>query len=112
MALPRYIRIQNIKKGANHVAAENKDTETITEEIEAKKTKKEKANQTDKKTDSYRVAVPLLNIREKASLNAEVIGTLTEGEKMEITSRTPQGFGKLADREGYVKLEFVKKEGE
>ena len=61
--------------------------------------------------NEYKVIVPLLNVREKASMASEVIGTLLEGETVHISARTPQGFGKL-DGEGYVKLEFVEKADE
>lgn len=91
-------------------------TETIIEEVEVKRTRKSPITSTSssqsenaKKADSYKVVVPLLNIREKASLVSEVIGTLQEGDIVEITTRTPKGFGKLADDEGYVKLEYVEK---
>lgn len=83
----------------------NSNMETIIEEVEVKRTKKA----ADKKAESYKVAVPLLNIREKASLVAEIIGTLQEGDIVDISTRTPQGFGKLADDEGYIKLEFAQK---
>ncbi|MGN0078819.1 MAG: SH3 domain-containing protein [Coriobacteriales bacterium] len=56
----------------------------------------------------YVVTVPLLNIREKASLNSHIIGTLERGAEVEVATRTPQGFGKLADRDGYIALEFAK----
>ena len=62
--------------------------------------------------NEYKVIVPLLNVREKASMASEVIGTLLEDEVVRISARTPQGFGKLADAEGYVKLEFVEKADE
>ena len=116
-------------KGANHVAEETKktqvdeesettETETFIEEVEVKRTRKgpSKASSAStaataeaKKGESYKVTVPLLNIREKASLVAEVIGTLQEGDIVEITAKTPMGFGKLADDEGYVKLDYVEK---
>ena len=56
----------------------------------------------------YVVTVPLLNIREKASLSSKILATLSKGEQVEVTTRTPQGFGKLADRDGYIALEFAK----
>ena len=62
----------------------------------------------DKKGGRYTVIVPLLNIRERATLASDVRDTLAEGEEIEIASRTPQGFGKLADGSGYVMLEHVK----
>ena len=58
----------------------------------------------------YVVTVPLLNIREKASLSSKILGTLSKGEQVEVSTRTPQGFGKLADRDGYIALEFAKAE--
>lgn len=94
------------------------ETETFIEEVEVKRTRKgpsksssaSAAATTDaKKGDPYRVIVPLLNIREKASLVAEIIGTLQEGDIIEITTKTPKGFGKIADDEGYVKLDYVEK---
>lgn len=64
-------------------------------------------NENDRKGGLYKVIVPLLNIRERATLSSEVKGTLAEGEEVAIASRTPQGFGKLADGSGYVLLEYV-----
>ena len=86
-------------------------TETFIEEVEVKRTRKSPSSKSSeiKTGDSYRVIVPLLNIREKASLVADILGTLQEGDLVEIVSRTPKGFGKLADDEGYVKLEFLEK---
>lgn len=81
-----------------------------TESNEASKVKSTSgAAASGKNADSYQVAVPLLNIRQKASLASEIIGTLQEGDAVEIKSRTPQGFGRLADGDGYVKLEFLAK---
>ena len=45
--------------------------------------------------------MPLLNIRERASIASEIVGTVAEGEILSIVSGTPQGFGKLADGSGY-----------
>ena len=94
-------------------ATETTETETFIEEVEVKRTRKgpsqSSAASTSKKTDSYKVIVPLLNIREKASLVAEIIGTLQEGDIVDIAARTPKGFGKLADDEGYVMLEYLEK---
>lgn len=56
----------------------------------------------------YVVTVPLLNIREKASLSSKILATLSKGDQVEVATRTPQGFGKLADRDGYIALEFTK----
>lgn len=90
-------------------------TETFIEEVEVKKTRKSPANTSNqsedskKAGDSYKVIVPLLNIREKASMVAEVLGTLQEDDVVEIIARTPKGFGKLADDKGYVKLDYVEK---
>ncbi|MGN0038601.1 MAG: SH3 domain-containing protein [Coriobacteriales bacterium] len=56
----------------------------------------------------YAVDVPLLNIREKASLSSSIIGTLERGAEVQVSTRTPQGFGKLEGRDGYIKLEYVK----
>lgn len=92
-----------------------KTTEETTERAEVKKTKKSSANtstqpeDSKKAGDSYKVIVPLLNIREKASIAAEVLGTLQEDDVIEIVARTPKGFGKLADDKGYVKLDYVEK---
>lgn len=58
----------------------------------------------------YIVTAPLLNIREKASLSSKILSTLSKGEQVEVSTRTPQGFGKLADRDGYIALEFAKAE--
>ena len=103
------------------MAEENKDTqttettETFIEEVEVKRTRKSPVSTAsqpasgNKKAEAYKVIVPLLNIREKASLVAEVLGVLQEGDIIDIVARTPQGFGKLADDEGYVKLEFLQK---
>ncbi len=95
---------------------ETTETETFIEEVEVKRTRKgpsqsSSSNSTaaTKKGEPYKVIVPLLNIREKASLVAEIIGTLQEGDIIEITTKTPKGFGKLADDEGYVKLDYVEK---
>ena len=92
---------------------ETTETETFIEEVEVKRTRKgpsqASAVSTSKKADSYKVIVPLLNIREKASLVAEILGTLQEGDIVDITARTPKGFGKLADDEGYVMLEYLEK---
>lgn len=99
---------------------ETTETETFIEEVEVKRTRKSpvsKAGQSSssggtasaKKGDSYKVVVPLLNIREKASLVAEILGTLQEGDVIEVVAKTPKGFGKLADDEGYVKLDYVEK---
>lgn len=102
-------------------ATETTETETFIEEVEVKRTRKSpvnKANQSSssgssttaaKKGEPYKVTVPLLNIREKASLVAEIIGTLQEGDIVDITTKTPKGFGKIADDEGYVKLDYVEK---
>ena len=90
-------------------------TETFIEEVEVKRTRKSPASaasqsaSSTKKAEEYKVIVPLLNIREKASLVAEILGVLQEGDVVDIVARTPQGFGKLADDEGYVKLEFLQK---
>ena len=90
-------------------------TETFIEEVEVKRTRKSPAGASgqsgnnSKKAEEYKVIVPLLNVREKASLVAEVLGVLQEGDIIDIVARTPQGFGKLADDEGYVKLEFLQK---
>lgn len=92
--------------------AETTETETFIEEVEVKRTRKGPSQSTassSKKADSYRVIVPLLNIREKASLVAEILGTLQQGDVVDIVSRTPKGFGKLADDEGYVMLEYLEK---
>ena len=103
------------------MAEESKDmqttetTETFIEEVEVKRTRKSPAGtsaqpaSSSKKAEEYKVVVPLLNIREKASLVAEILGVLQEGDIVDIVARTPQGFGKLADDEGYVKLEFLQK---
>ena len=98
---------------------ETTETETFIEEVEVKRTRKgpvsSNASQTSsgssvsKKGEPYRVIVPLLNIREKASLVAEILGTLQEGDVVEIVAKTPKGFGRLADDEGYVKLDFIEK---
>lgn len=92
---------------------ETTETETFIEEVEVKRTRKgpsqSTATSSSKKADSYRVVVPLLNIREKASLVAEILGTLQQGDIVDIVSRTPKGFGKLADDEGYVMLEYLEK---
>lgn len=91
---------------------ETTETETFIEEVEVKRTRKGPSQSTassSKKADSYRVLVPLLNIREKASLVAEILGTLQQGDVVDIVSRTPKGFGKLADDEGYVMLEYLEK---
>ena len=92
--------------------SETTETETFIEEVEVKRTRKGPSQTTassSKKADSYRVIVPLLNIREKASLVAEILGTLQQGDVVDISSRTPKGFGKLADDEGYVMLEYLEK---
>ena len=92
--------------------SETTETETFIEEVEVKRTRKGPSQSTassSKKADSYRVIVPLLNIREKASLVAEILGTLQQGDVVDIASRTPKGFGKLADDEGYVMLEYLEK---
>ncbi len=92
---------------------ETTETETFIEEVEVKRTRKgpsqSTASTSSKKADSYRVVVPLLNIREKASLVAEILGTLQQGDIVDIVSRTPKGFGKIADDEGYVMLEYLEK---
>lgn len=93
---------------------ETTETETFIEEVEVKRTRKgpsqsTTANTSTKKAESYRVIVPLLNIREKASLVAEILGTLQQDDIVDIVSRTPKGFGKLADDEGYVMLEYLEK---
>ena len=75
------------------------------EETEEKKPVQRKA--VGKKAETYAVAVPLLNIRERASIASEIVDTVAEGEILSVVSRTPQGFGKLADGSGYVLLEYV-----
>ena len=98
-------------------STETTETETFIEEVEVKRTRKGPSQSSSssaaaaaaKKGEPYKVIVPLLNIREKASLVAEIIGTLQEGDVVEITAKTPKGFGKLADDDGYVKLDFVEK---
>ena len=87
--------------------SENASAE-VDQAVEAKKHPKKKSSDG---SNEYKVIVPLLNVREKASMASEVIGTLLEGETVHISARTPQGFGKL-DGEGYVKLEFVEKADE
>ena len=100
-------------KNAN--VTETTETETFIEEVEVKRTRKGPSQSgassggSSKKGDAYRVTVPLLNVREKASLVADILGTLQEGDVVEIVARTPKGFGKLADDEGYVKLDYVEK---
>ena len=98
-------------------------TETFIEEVEVKRTRKSPVKTSSsqaspsggaaptaaKKGEPYKVIVPLLNIREKASLVAEILGTLQEGDIIEISTKTPKGFGKIADDEGYVKLDYVEK---
>lgn len=74
----------------------------------AKKAAEKKTEPQQAATTIYEVAVPLLNIREKASLTSKVIGMLDEGEEVAVCSKTPQGFGKLDGRDGYIKLEFAK----
>ena len=105
------------------MAEENRDTqttettettETFIEEVEVKRTRKSPASAAsqsagNKKAEAYKVIVPLLNVREKASLVSEILGVLQEGDIIDIVARTPQGFGKLSDDEGYVKLEFLQK---
>lgn len=86
------------------------------EAIEKKPTKKPVRKPATEKKEAektavavrYAVDVPLLNIREKASLNSRIIGTLERGAEVQVASRTPQGFGKLEGRDGYVKLEYVR----
>lgn len=58
---------------------------------------------------TYEVTVPLLNIREKATLDSRIVGTLEKEEKVQVSNRTPQGFGKLAGRDGYILLEHAAK---
>ena len=70
--------------------------------------KKPAASEKAQAAERYVVTVPLLNIREKASLNSRIIATLEREAEVQISSRTPQGFGKLADRDGYIALEFAK----
>ncbi len=94
---------------------ETTETETFIEEVEVKRTRKGPSSSSSsnvsaaKKGEPYKVIVPLLNIREKASLVAEILGTLQEGDIIEIVAKTPKGFGRLADDEGYVKLDYVEK---
>lgn len=104
-------------------AATTTDGDTVTEtmEIEVKKTTPKSATSSgstsggssgataaaSKKTDAYRVCVPLLNIRKKASLASEIVGALQEGDVVEVEARTPAGFGRLSDGDGYVKLEYT-----
>ena len=97
-------------------ATETTETETFIEEVEVKRTRKGPSHSSSsggsavaKKGEPYRVIVPLLNVREQASLVADILGTLQEGDIIEIVSRTPKGFGRLADDEGYVKLDYVEK---
>ena len=104
------------KKNVNvNTATETTETETFIEEVEVKRTRKGPSSSASsngtavKKGEPYRVVVPLLNIREKASLVAEILGTLQEGDIIEISTKTPKGFGKIADDEGYVKLDYVEK---
>lgn len=110
---------------------ESTETETFIEEVEVKRTRKVPSKSSSGnaaasssasasaptaaaataagKGELYKVTVPLLNVREKASLVAEVVGTLQEGDVVEITAKTPKGFGKLADGGGYVKMDYVEK---
>ena len=96
-------------------ATETTETETFIEEVEVKRTRKGPSSSSSggsgaaKKGEPYKVIVPLLNVREQASLVADILGTLQEGDIIEIVSRTPRGFGRLADDEGYVKLDYVEK---
>lgn len=53
----------------------------------------------------YKVTV-LLNIREKATMKSEILGTLEPDEIVDISSQR-SGFGKLKNREGFVKMEFL-----
>ena len=101
-------------KAKDFQTTETTETETFIEEVEVKRTRKGPSQSTtasasSKKAESYRVVVPLLNIREKASLVAEILGTLQQDDIVDIVSRTPKGFGKLADDEGYVMLEYLEK---
>ncbi len=107
---------RNTKVADTAGTTETTETETFIEEVEVKRTRKGPSSSSSssnaaavKKGEPYKVIVPLLNIREKASLVAEILGTLQEGDIIEITAKTPKGFGKLADDEGYVKLEYVEK---
>lgn len=101
------------EESRNTEVNETTETETFIEEVEVKRTRKgpsqSTASTSSKKADSYRVVVPLLNIREKASLVAEILGTLQQGDVVDIVARTPKGFGRLADDEGYVMLEYLEK---
>lgn len=91
------------KKPAKKVA-EKKSAPAKGQAVEKKPAASEKAQA----TACYIVTVPLLNIREKASLSSKILGTLGKDEQVEITTQTPQGFGKIADQDGYIALEFVK----
>ena len=85
-------------------AAEKKPAPAKEQAAEKKPAASEKAPATTR----FMVTVPLLNIREKASLSSKILATLNKGEQVEVSTRTPQGFGKLADRDGYIALEFAK----
>ena len=106
---------KNTKVTDTPETTETTETETFIEEVEVKRTRKGPSSSSSsgassaKKGEPYRVIVPLLNIREKASLVAEILGTLQEGDIIEIVAKTPKGFGRLADDEGYVKLDYVEK---
>lgn len=93
------------KKPAAKKAAEKKTApakEQATEKKPAATAEKTPA------TTRYTVTAPLLNIREKATLSSKILGTLGKGEQVEVSARTPQGFGKLTGREGYIALEYTK----
>lgn len=57
----------------------------------------------------YRIKSKALNIRKKNSLDSEVIGVIRDPGCVVKISATRSGFGKLADREGWICLEYAEK---
>lgn len=54
------------------------------------------------------VAVPLLNIRKAASIEAEILGTISEGHEVKIINKKPKDFYEIEF--GSLGTAFVAKE--
>lgn len=83
--------------------------EKATPKKPAKKAEDKKAEPKQAAIETYEVTVPLLNIREKATLDSRIVGTLEKEEKVQVSNCAPQGFGKLAGQDGYILLEYASK---
>ena len=59
--------------------------------------------------NQYKIKSKALNIRKKNSLESEVIGVIRDPGCVVKISAVRSGFGKLADREGWICLDYAEK---